>query len=143
MVKKKVNLPEFLSVEMGCQIKWYEPGVSAGTICPMPNHKDYKPSFRMKFAEDTSMWIFHCLGCGAKGTIVDFCMEYYGIDSSAEAVLFICNKFGLKHSDAISTDSLRDVKKRVNLQRKMNCCNIVTSRQCYYLLKKDLKILKQ
>lgn len=79
----------------------------------------------------------NCLGCGVKGTIIDFFMEYYGISSSAEAVLSICEKFGFKQSDISVTDSLKDVKKRVNLQRKINSAHVVSARQCFTLLKKD------
>ena len=79
VVKKKVDLAEFLETEIGCKLSWYERGISAGTICPMPQHKDSKPSFRIKYVDESSMWIFHCLGCGAKGTIIDFCREYYSL----------------------------------------------------------------
>ena len=136
-IKKKVDLSEFLSTEIGCNLRWYEPKISAGTICPMPNHKDNNPSFRIKFIEEDNVWIYNCLGCSSHGTIIDFCMEYYGLNSSAEAALFICNKFGFKKTDAVVTDGLKDVKTRVNLQKKINCANIVASRQCFSLLKKD------
>jgi DNA primase len=136
-VKKKVDLSEFLSTEIGCNLRWYEPKVAAGTACPMPNHKDSNPSFRIKYIEESGIWIFHCLGCGSKGTIVDFCMEYYSLDSSAEAVLFICDKFGFKKTDLVVTDSIKDVTKRVNLQKKIGCAHVVAARQCFTLLKKD------
>lgn len=135
-VKRKVDLSEFLSNEIGCSLRWYEPKIAAGTICPLPSHKDNNPSFRIKFIEEDNIWIWHCLGCNAHGTIIDFCMEYYGLNSSAEAVLFICDKFKFKKSD-IATDSLKDVKKRVNLQKKIACAHVVASRQCFHLLKKD------
>ena len=70
-IKKKVDLAEFLETEVGCTLKWFEVGVAAGTICPMPHHQDNKPSFRLKFIEEEEIWIYHCLGCGSKGTIID------------------------------------------------------------------------
>jgi len=79
----------------------------------------------------------NCLGCNAKGTIIDFCMEYYGLNSPAEAALFLCDKFGFKKTDIVVTDGIKDIKKQVNLQKKINCANIIASRQCYLLLKKD------
>jgi len=136
-VKKSVDFSEFLSTEIGCNLRWYEPNISAGTLCPLPHHKDTNPSFRIKFIEEDKTWIFHCLGCGSKGTVIDFCMEYYGLDSSAEAVLFICDKLGLKKTDEIVTDSIKDVQKKINLQRKISCANVVASRQCFSLLKKN------
>jgi DNA primase len=136
-VKRKIDFSEFLSTEIGCNLRWYEPKVSAGTFCPMPNHKDKNASFRLKYMENSGVWIFNCFGCGSKGTIIDFCMDYYGISSSVEAVLFLCNKFGLKKSDISIADSLKDVKKRANLQRKINCAHVVASRQCFSLLQKN------
>ena len=66
LVKKKVDLSEFLETEIGCVMKWYEPNISAGTVCPMPHHKDSKPSFRIKLIEEDSLWIFHCLSGDTK-----------------------------------------------------------------------------
>jgi len=136
-IKKKVDLSEYLSIEAGCQLRWYEPKISAGTVCPMPHHKDSNPSFRIKYIEDSGFWIFHCLGCGSKGNIINFCMEFYGLNSYAEAALFLCNKFGFKQTDINITDCLKDVKQRVNLQKKINCAHVVAARQCFTLLKKD------
>jgi len=102
----------------------------------MPGHSEKKPSFRIKKTDD-NVWIYNCFGCSAKGTIIDFCMEYYGMDSSADAVIYLRNKFGLKGDGGLVTDSLKDVKKKINLQKKMECTNIVSSRQCHALLRKD------
>jgi len=135
-IKKKVDLSNFLETEIGCHLYWYEPGVSAGCSCPMPGHSEKKPSFRIKKTDD-NVWIYNCFGCSAKGTIIDFCMEYYGMDSSADAVIYLRNKFGLKGDGGLVTDSLKDVKKKINLQKKMECTNIVSSRQCHALLRKD------
>ena len=138
LVKKKVDLSEFLETEIGCVMKWYEPNISAGTICPMPHHKDSKPSFRIKFIEEDSLWIFHCLGCGAKGTIIDFFMEYYRINNSAEAVLRICKKFGFDKDKSFSSAQLNDIKKKVDFHKKLEYTHIVTSNQCRMLLQKDI-----
>ena len=136
-IKKKVDLAEFLETEIGCTLKWYEPNISAGVICPMPHHKDTKPSLRIKFDEESETWIFHCLGCGAKGTIIDFFVEYYGLNNSTEAVWQICKKFGFKNDAELVASSLRDVKKKINLQKKMECVHIVTANQCRRLLRRD------
>lgn len=133
LIKKSVDLSEFLETEIGCKLKWYEPNVSAGTVCPI--HKDTKPSFRIKKMEN-GVWILHCLGCGVKGTIIDFCMEYYDLNFS-DAILFLCKKYGFKESkDAVMT-CLKDVKKKSNMQKKMEYTHIVTSNQCRMLLRKN------
>ena len=135
-IKKKVDLANFLETEIGCNLKWYEPNKSAGTFCPLPGHTDKKASFRILKTDD-NIWIFNCFGCNSKGTIIDFVREYYGLNSFAEAVLFICKKFGFKTNDGLVTDSLEDVKKKINLQKKMECIHIVSSRQCHALLRKN------
>jgi len=135
-IKKKVDLAEFLETEVGCTLQWYEENVAAGTVCPMPHHKDSKPSFRVKLMDD-EVWVFHCLGCGSKGTIIDFCMEYYDLNNSSEAIMFICNKMGFKKDAQMIADSLKDVKKKMNLNRKLECAHIVSANQCRVLLRKD------
>jgi len=135
-IKKKVDLAEFMETEAGCTLQWYEEGVTAGTICPMPHHKDSKPSFRIKLTDD-EIWIYHCLGCGSKGTVIDFCMEYYGLDTASEAVWFLCKKFGFKKDAQLVADSLTDVKKKMNLNRRMECAHVVASNQCRVLLRRD------
>ena len=136
-VKKTCNLADFLEEEIGCKLNWYEPGVSAGTPCPMPNHKDTKPSFRIKYVEEDKLWIFHCLGCNVKGTIIDFFMDYYELNSLAEAIHAICSKFNIVDSADLETESLKDVKKTINIQKKMEHANIGASNQCRMLLRKD------
>jgi len=136
-IKKKVDLAEFLETEAGCTLKWFEPDVAAGTVCPMPHHKDTKPSFRIKKMEEDGVWIFHCLGCSSKGTIIDFSMEYYGLSSASEAVWFICRKFGFKKDVELVAESLKDVKKKINSQRKLECAHIVSANQCRTLLRRD------
>lgn len=137
IVKKKVDLAEFLETELGCSLAWYEPHISAGTICPMPNHAEKKPSFRLKYLEEDGIWIYHCLGCGVKGTIIDFFMDYYGIPTSAQAVLSICHRFNFKNTSQLVFEGLCDVKKKVNLQKKMEMTHIVVSNQCRMLLRKN------
>lgn len=134
-IKKKIDLSSFLEDEIGCHLIWNEPDVSAKTMCPMPSHREKKSSFHINKA-DNGVWIYHCFGCSVKGTIIDFCMEYYGLDL-VDSVLFICKKFGINKNSGLASDSLEDVKKKVNLIKKMNCEHVVSSRQCHALLRKD------
>jgi len=135
-IKKKVDLAEFIENETGSTLEWLEENVAARTLCPMPGHDEKKPSFRVRVTED-DVWIYHCFGCGAKGTIIDFCMEFFGLDSISESILFICNKFGFKNSAQLVTDSLKDVKKKMNRSRKLECAHIVSASQCRSLLRRN------
>ena len=136
-IKKKVDLSEYLSTELGCLLRWFEPKIYAGLYCPLPTHKDNKPSFRIKYMEDRGIWTFNCFGCNAHGTIIDFCREYYGFNSNEEVVMFLCEKFGFKKDSSVTLDGIKDVKKRINLQKKIACVHVVTAQQCLSLLKKD------
>ena len=138
-VKKKVDLAEFLETEIGCDLKWFERGVSAATICPMPHHSEDKPSFRIKYVEENGVWIFNCFGCGAKGTVIDFFEKYYGINNPAEALVSICRKFGFKKNTDLVISCLKDIKKKINFQKKIEFTHIVSANQCRMLLRKDYK----
>jgi len=137
VIKKKVDLSEFLETEIGCTLEWTRENREAKLICPMPGHKEAKPSFHVALADDDDTWIYHCFGCGAKGTVIDFCMQYYDLSSASEAILFICEKFGFKQDVQLIAESIKDVKKKMNLNRKLECAHIVSANQCRFLLRKD------
>jgi len=53
---KKIDLASFIEAETGCS--W-----DGGTcICPMPSHRDSKPSFSVSEQHD-GIWLFNCFGC--------------------------------------------------------------------------------
>lgn len=135
-VKKHVDLSEFMEVHAGCQLKWTIKGESAKTICPMPYHKDSKPSFYINVTSD-NVWLYNCFGCGSSGTIIDFCMDFYGLDNYAESVSFICNKFGFKANKEIAVSALKNVAKKVDFNKRMEYTHIITANQCRMLLRKN------
>jgi len=134
-VKKNVDLSEFLETEVGCSLKWSEPNISASCVCPL--HGDTDPSFHITFKDEDSVWIYHCFGCSAKGTIVDLVQAHESLASPTAAVAWIFRKFGWANDEDLIIDSLKGVQKKINLQKKMECANVVTSNQCRLLLKKD------
>lgn len=136
-LKKNVNMADFLETEVGADLIWREVGVSAACVCPMPHHKERKPSFCIRYVEEDNLWIYQCWGCGSKGTILDFCIDYYGFQTLAEAVDFLCKKFDFKNIGEMAIESLKNVKKKINVQKKLNCQNIVISNRCRLLLRKD------
>jgi hypothetical protein len=135
-VKKKVDLSELLE-DLGCQLFWMRGKESAKCLCPIPSHKDGIPSFHVTYLEEDGLWVYKCYGCGAKGTIIDFFMDYYSIPTPSQAVIAICNKYGFKEGKDLAIECLRDVKKKANLQKKIEYSHIVTANQCRMLLRKD------
>ena len=135
---KKINLVEFIEKEVGIIFSRSQDKFSC--LCPMSNHKDSKPSFRVYKDNSGSLgecWLYHCFGCGSGGTIIDFCMQYYNLKNAALAVIFICDKMGLDKSDALDIHILKESKNKANLQKKIDCAHVIASRQCFSLLKKD------
>lgn len=55
--------------------------------CPLPDHDDGTPSFTVY--PKTQSW--YCHGCHRGGSIVDFCMHYFGIKDSKEAAMKACD----------------------------------------------------
>ena len=134
-VKKHVDLAEFLETEVGCTLRWSEPNISASCICPL--HGDTDPSFHVTFKDEDSIWIYHCFGCGSKGTIIDFVKENYALSSPTAAVGWIFRKFGWANNEDLIIESIKGIQKKINVQKKMECANVVTSNQCRLLLRKD------
>lgn len=134
---KNVSLVNFLETEIGCRLKWTEFDSSAVTICPMPNHKDKKPSFRLNLSEN-GVWIYYCFGCRCKGNIIHFCMDYYNL-SKKDSINFICEKFKIKDFDNTATKEMAEGANKAGLKKKAECANINTSNQCFDLLRKDYK----
>jgi len=130
LIKKKVNLADFLEKEIKCELEWLETDTSAKAICPL--HQEKEPSFRINKTDD-GVWLYYCWGCGKKGTIIDFFMDYYDISNAGESVLMICKKFGIKNDTDAST--IKDVKRIVSMKKKLDCANIVASNQCRCLLR--------
>ena len=137
-LKKTINFADFLEQEIGCSLSWCDSDhVTAKTVCPMPNHNEKKASFRIKYVEDDGIWIYHCLGCDVSGTVINFCKDYYDFKDLDEAVIFLCKKFNINDTPELATSSLTNVTRKINIQRKMECANIVTSNQCRELLRKN------
>lgn len=70
---KSLNLPEIVS-SYGIQVK-HSGNSSYQALCPF--HNDTHPSLSIAFKGNK--WLWHCFGCGAKGTAIDFLMRKEGI----------------------------------------------------------------
>lgn len=134
-IKKTVNLADFIENDIGCKLNWADTD-NAKAICPMPSHQDTKPSFCV-YKKDDNVWQYWCWGCNVKGSVIDFFMDYYDLPNAGEAVLAICKRFNIKHNDVLATDTIKNIKSKVNVKKKVECANIVASNQCRCLLRKN------
>jgi len=89
------------------------------------------------FALEDNILTGNCFGCGTKGNIVHFCMDYYGLRNKLEAILFLCKKFDIKDKEDLILQGIKNVSKKVDVQRKMENANILVSNQCRMLLRSD------
>ena len=138
---RTISLPDFIESEVDVILKWRRHNQSASCHCPMPNHNDRNASFHVT-QMDNSTWIYHCFGCGVKGHIVHFCMDYYGLRNKLESILYLCKKFDIKDKEDLIISGLKNVSKRVDVQRKMENANIIASNQCRLLLRKNFEVNK-
>lgn len=138
---KVINLPEFIEKETDNILKWRKSNQSASCHCPMPNHNDRNASFHITQMSNGT-WIYHCFGCGSKGHVVHFCMDYYGLRNKLESILFLCKKLNIKDKEDLILQGIKNVSKKVDLQRKMENANIMVSNQCRMLLRKDFRLHK-
>ena len=137
-VKKKIDLLDFLENKLSCDFSRGRSEDHGSCICPMPFHNDSAPSFHVKKNED-DIYIYQCFGCGSKGTIIDFFIDYYDCDGFTEALNEICNTFKIENTDDLVLQGLRNVSKKTDVKRKLNNAHILTSNMCRSLMKKDIK----
>jgi DNA primase len=69
-LKREVDLAELVRSR---GVKLSANGKDLVGLCPL--HEEAEPSFRVSPSKN----VFHCFGCGAKGTVVDFVMRIEGV----------------------------------------------------------------
>lgn len=78
-------------------------------LCPF--HKERKPSFIV----NPAMQLFHCFGCGAKGTVFNFVMRMNGMEFP-EAVKFLADSVGYQlHYEELSPQEQEIFRKKTKL----------------------------
>lgn len=127
---KKLDLKNFIERETGSSFE--KVGQSWTTPCPL--HRENKPSFVLKL-EPNGVWLFHCFGCDASGTIIDFCMEYFNETSPWNAALLAAEKEGLKLDESVIVNALQNATVQDNRQKDVLISHFVTSCVCCKLLR--------
>jgi len=137
-IVKTLDLVEFIESETGCDVKWVAQGFSAKCCCPL--HEEKAPSFHINLRN--GVWIYHCFGCGAKGTIIHFCKEYHGLRNKLEAIHYLCKKYNIENISDLILEGIKKVCVKVDEQRLIENANILVSNQCRILLRKNFKMHK-
>jgi len=132
-IVKALSLPDFVEEEAGVRLLWTQPDLSAKCCCPL--HEENEPSMHINYREDA--WVYHCFGCGAKGTIIHFCKEFHGLRNKLESVYYLCQKYNIQNSSDLILEGIKKVGVKVDQQRVLENANILVSNQCRILLRKD------
>src|ERR1035437_2721450 len=107
----------------------FEPRGTDQWVCVCPMHGDNDPSFTVTKMEN-GVWVYHCFGCNAVGTIVDFCMWKYDMASSYEAAIFAAEKEGLKFDTSLVIQAMQDAKVEIDEKRVTDAAHFVASEYC-------------
>ena len=81
----------------------------------------------------------NCFGCEAKGTVVNFCIDYLGHEDKAEAVAYLVEKYNIEGITDEDLMTYRFVVNSIDERRKLECANISSSSQCRELLRNDFE----
>jgi len=77
----------------------------------------------------------NCFGCESKGTIIDFCMEYFNESNPWNAAVIAAEKEGLKLDESIVVNALQNATVQDNRQKDVLISHFVTSCICLKLLR--------
>lgn len=113
-LKDGVNLVDYI----GQHVTLKKQGVNHFGCCPL--HGEKTPSFTVR--EDKQF--FYCFGCGASGSVIDFIMAIYGVDT-AGAIDSLKLHLGIKSGQRLEVVR-RLTKAQENAERILSSCEIVT-----------------
>lgn len=131
VLKKSIDLKSFIEREGPADLRNAGMNTWLGK-CPL--HKDGEPSFWVSKTDD-GVWIYHCFGCNAKGTIIDFCMERFGIANSYEASVFAAEKEGVKCDASLIIKASKEASVKTDAQKIINLSHFVACENCRRLLR--------
>jgi hypothetical protein len=131
---KKVDLAKFIEKETGKTLKKNKDRYSC--LCPMPFHKDSKPSFHVFKDEKSDCWFYNCFGCNSSGTIIDFCIDYKSIDNQIEVIDYLVEKLEIKDTYDIIVQAIKNAKIDINSKKVLDSEHFLVSKRCFQLLKK-------
>ena len=100
---KRKDLAAFIEVETGNKL--VQSGKGWSGWCPL-HPGTHSTSFGV-YETPSGVWVYHCLGCRQKGTILDFWQTYRAFESVIAAALDLVEKFGLDNDEIINSNLAR------------------------------------
>ncbi len=106
-LKMKVNIVDVIGREVALK----RAGANYKGLCPF--HSEKTPSFMV----NEERQIFNCFGCQEKGDVIAFVQKYYKLPFM-EAVEKLCNEYGIKMPERVSSGPRIDYDKYYEINRK-------------------------
>ena len=103
-IKRRIDIVEFISQ----YITLKKAGTSYKALCPF--HQEKTPSFIVSGEKQ----IWHCFGCGKGGSVIDFLMEYEGLEF-IEALRLLAEKAGVKLQRATKEEFKEEKQEKIKL----------------------------
>ena len=131
-IKQQLNIVDVI----GREVKLKRTGSGYKGLCPFHNEKT--PSFSV----NEQGQFFNCFGCGRKGDVLRFVMDYYKL-SFTEAVDKLCSEYGIKKPEWNSGGPKIDYEKYYAINAKAarffyNCLGKVPNKGISYLMSRSL-----
>lgn len=124
---KRQDLVEFVEQNAGVTFAKTAGAKRWACLCPMPHHKDTTPSFGIWKNHD-GMWFYKCFGCGSSGTIIDFWMDFAGLDSLTDAVIQLADHLNLDESQIVA--SIGSLRQSFDEERRFENQHLRTADVC-------------
>ena len=131
-IKQQLNIVDVI----GREVKLKRAGTGYKGLCPFHNEKT--PSFSV----NEQGQYFNCFGCGRKGDVLRFVMDYYKL-SFGEAVDKLCSEYGIKKPEWHSGGPKIDYEKYYSINAMAarffyNCLGKVPNKGISYLMSRSL-----
>jgi replicative DNA helicase len=129
LVKSKLPLVDVV----GDDLKLKRSGKTYVASCPF--HDEKTPSFHV-YPNQT----FHCFGCGANGTVIDYVMFRENYKSPSETLEFIARQYNIA-LESINTDEWKQRRKEIERNRKEAAVHYQSSEQAAgYLVERGIGV---
>ncbi len=133
LVNEIVSANDIVDIVSG-YVKLKRSGSSYMGCCPF--HREKTPSFHVSADKQ----LYHCFGCGAGGSVIQFIMNAEGLDFP-DALRYLADKAGIRLPDDDSVEKNEEKYKRKQQIYKMNRDAALFFREC--LLKDGGKVAQE
>ena len=132
-IKQQINIVDVI----GREVNLKKAGSGYKGLCPFHNEKT------ASFSVNEQGQFFNCFGCGRKGDVVRFVMDYYKLPFT-DAVERLCTEYGIKKPEWGSRGPKVDYDKYYSINAKAarffyNCLGKVPNKGISYLTSRGLK----